>query len=198
MTNILVTKGAIYCENNFALSLRVTYLHDGTVILSLEMNSENCLALDLKIQIPHTTHCEVPSLLSRNSIQCHMCMRGCSSKIKVVHTDQISNKFFFFIPLLQISRIPSKCWIFRETLRQNRRLSSLRVKASYRLPSKRPSTKNLSMKYFSTQSATANGESKLDSKKALVKVRIPCTGFIGGVLISLMNIFVRKPRCSLL
>lgn len=55
MTSILVTKGAIYCENNFALSLRVTYLYDGTIMLSLEMNSKNYLALDLKIQMPHTT-----------------------------------------------------------------------------------------------------------------------------------------------
>lgn len=100
-TNTLVTKGAIYCENNFALSLRVTYLYDGTIIFSLEMNSKNHLAWDLEVQIPRTT--EQCSSISTEQEFCSYTHTESNSKMKVVYKGQISNKSFFFILLLQIS-----------------------------------------------------------------------------------------------
>lgn len=66
----------------------------------------------------------------------------------------------------------------------------LRVKASHKSPSKRQSTTRLKHEVFQ-HIATANGKSKL-LRRHQCKVRIPCTGFIGSVLIFLMNIFVRS------
>lgn len=139
----------------------------------------------------------------------HIHMTKCSSKINVPYEVQIANKTVSFSHRCHrpLQNIP-KCWIFRVILRQNRRISSLRAKASYKGSSQgegitrvskqeaKHHKKDLSMKACSTQPRQM--ASPHWTLRSIDVVRIPCAGFIGSVLIFSNEHLRQKPGCSLL
>lgn len=166
------------------------------------MNSKNYLAFDLKIQILHVRTVKF-LLYWVGTLLDVIYMTECNSKIKVLYKVQISNKkqFLFHTTATNLSRTPpsvgyserffGKTEEFQISEWSHHTKARLRVKASCKSPSKRPTTKRFKREDFSRQPlqmVIPNWTLGRDQ----CKVRIPCAGFILSVLISLMIIFIRS------